>query len=46
MFSMPYEKVDTSMGICFFVKDYGEFIRLCDDLLSLNNKVFYTHSLI
>lgn len=23
MFSMPHEKVDTSMGICFFVKDYG-----------------------
>lgn len=32
MFSMSHEKVDTSMGLCFYVANYAEFAVLSDEL--------------
>ena len=47
MFSMPHEKVDTSMGLCFYVHDFKGFIGLSDGLKSLKqNNVFYSYSVV
>ena len=47
MFSMGHEKVDTSMGICFYVGDYPEFVALSDGLRELkNNSAFFSYSIV
>ena len=35
MFSMPQDKVDTSMGLCFYLNDYAELLRFYYDDLAL-----------
>jgi hypothetical protein len=45
MFSMAHGKVDTSMGLCFFVGSYKELTLLSDALQQLTtNQAFYSHS--
>lgn len=47
MFSMGHEKVDTSMGLCFFVGNYAEFVTLSDQLRELkNNSAFFSYSIL
>lgn len=46
MFSMPQEKVDTSMGVCFYVEDYAAVIKLYDELSKMKNQTFYSHTII
>jgi hypothetical protein len=46
MFSMGHEKADTSMGICFYVGDYAEFVALSDGLKELKNNVFFSYSIL
>ena len=46
MFSMPQDKVDTSMGLCFYVEDYAKLLKLYDDLKMLKNEAFYSYSII
>ena len=43
---MPQDKVDTSMGLCFYAGDYGELLKLYDDLSMLNNEAFYSYSIV
>jgi hypothetical protein len=47
MFSMGHEKVDTSMGLCFFVANYAEFVTLSDQLREIkNNSAFFSYSIL
>jgi hypothetical protein len=46
MFSMPQDKVDTSMGLCFYVHDYADLMKLYDELGMLKNDAFYSYSLV
>jgi hypothetical protein len=47
MFSMSHDKVDTSMGLCFYVENYAEFITLSDGLKDLkNNSAFFSYSIV
>ena len=43
---MPHDKIDTSMGLCFYASDYGELLKLYDGLLMLKNDAFYSYSII
>ena len=45
MFSLPHEKIDPSMGLCFYVENFSEMVLLNEKLSSLNKILpVYTHS--
>ena len=43
---MSQDKVDTSMGLCFYVEDYSDLLKLYDNLSMLKNEAFYCYSVV